>query len=437
MCERAVRGALFVVRLPQPQESNAMTTKPNLPDGFDATDPETNANGIPFAALAELRRAAPVWWNPQPIGIGGYQDEGYWVVSKHADILEVSRDSEMYSSRENSVMVRMEDHATREKIESQRLIMLNMDGAEHSKMRRIVARGFTPRAIARLRSKLTDRAALIVAEAAEKGYGNFVDQIAAELPLQAIAELIGVPQEDRHKLFSWSNAMTGRDDPKVEGDPDTALMQILGYSYDMAEDRKKCPVDDIASQLVQADMDGESLGAAEFGFFVILLAVAGSETTRSAITAGMLAFLENPEQWDLYRRERPTTAIDEIIRWATPVMSFQRTATRDTVLGGQEIKAGDRLAMMYSSGNFDEDVFTDPKRFDIQRSPNPHLSFGGHGAHYCIGANLARLEIELIFDAIIELVPDLRKISEPERLRSAWLNGIRAVDFEYQSSTVR
>lgn len=414
-----------------------MTITPNLPDGFDATDPATNADGIPFAALAELRRAAPVWWNQQPIGVGGYQDEGYWVVSKHAEILKVSRDSELYSSWENSVMVRQEDHSPREKIESQRLIMLNMDGAEHSKMRRIVARGFTPRAIARLRTALASRASMIVAEAAEEGYGNFVEQIAAELPLQAIAELIGVPQEDRHKLFAWSNAMTGRDDPDVEGDADTALMQILGYAYEMAEDRKRCPADDIASQLVQADLDGESLGAAEFGFFVILLSVAGSETTRSAITAGMLAFLENPEQWDLYRRERPATAIDEIIRWATPVMSFQRTATRDTILGGQQIKAGDRLAMMYSSGNFDEDVFTDPMRFDISRSPNPHLSFGGHGAHYCIGANLARLEVELIFDAIIELIPDLRQIGEPERLRSAWLNGIKTIEFEYKGCPVR
>lgn len=404
---------------------------PNLPAGFDATHPDTSVDGIPFAELAELRRAAPVWWNQQEPGIGGYPDKGYWVVSKHADILEVSRNSGLYSSRENTVMVRMEDHAPRERIEMQQNIMLNMDGDQHSKMRRIVSRGFTPRAIARLRAALSERASAIVAEAAAAGSGDLVEQIAAELPLQAIAELIGVPQEDRHKLFHWSNVMTGADDPEYDEDPMAAITQIMGYSYAMAEDRAKCPVDDIASLLVQADLEGGALTPVEFAFFVILLSVAGSETTRSAITHGMIAFMEHPEQWELYRRERPKTAVDEVIRWGTPVMSFQRTAMTDTVLGGQEIKAGDRLALMYASGNFDEDVFTDPMTFDILREDNPHLSFGGHGAHYCIGNNLARLEVELILNAIADQIPDLRQLGDPQLLRSAWLNNVKSVEFEY------
>lgn len=404
---------------------------PNLPADFDATHPDTSVDGIPFAALAELRRTAPVWWNKQEPGIGGYPDKGYWVVSKHSDILEVSRNSALYSSRENTVMVRMEDHAPRERVEMQQAIMLNMDGDQHTAMRRIVSRGFTPRAIGRLREALSERASAIVAEAAKAGSGDLVEQIAAELPLQAIAELIGVPQEERHKLFHWSNVMTGADDPEYDEDPMAAITQIMGYAYNMAEDRAKCPVDDIASLLVQADLDGGALTPVEFAFFVILLSVAGSETTRSAIAHGMIAFMEHPDQWELYRRERPKTAIDEVIRWGTPVMSFQRTAMADTVLGGQEIKAGDRLALMYASGNFDEDVFTDPMTFDILREDNPHLSFGGHGAHYCIGNNLARLEVELILNAIADQIPDLRQLGDPQLLRSAWLNNVKSVEFEY------
>jgi cholest-4-en-3-one 26-monooxygenase len=216
----------------------------------------------------------------------------------------------------------------------------------------------------------------------------------------------------------------------------TAAMEILGYAWNMAEQRRTDPADDIVSRLVHADLDGEALGSDEFGFFVILLAVAGNETTRNAITHGMKAFIDNPDQWELYKQQRPRTAPDEIVRWATPVTVFQRTATADTELGGQLIRAGQRVGLFYSSANFDEDAFESPFRFDIARDPNPHLGFGGTGAHFCVGANLARLEIELIFNAIADVMPDLSQISEPQRLRSGWINGIKHWQVSYESGTV-
>jgi cholest-4-en-3-one 26-monooxygenase len=190
-------------------------------------------------------------------------------------------------------------------------------------------------------------------------------------------------------------------------------------------------MNDIVTKLVQADLDGEALSSDEFGFFVILLAVAGNETTRNSITHGMMAFLDNPQQWELYKAERPATTANEIVRWATPVVSFQRTALADTELGGVEIKAGQRVGLFYGSANFDEDVFDHPERFDITRDPNPHLGFGGSGAHYCIGANLALLQIDLMFNAIADHMPDIQKTGEPRRLRSAWLNGIKEFPVRY------
>jgi cholest-4-en-3-one 26-monooxygenase len=382
--------------------------EPKLPPGFDFTDPDLYAVRVPHDEFAELRHSVPVWWNPQRRGTGGFDDGGFWAVTRHADIVEISRDSDTYSTWENTAIIRHAEGATRESIELQRFVMLNIDPPQHTKLRGIVSRGFTPRAIGSLRDVLTARAARIAEVAAATGSGDFVRDVAAELPLQAIAELIGVPQEDRGQVFTWSNDMVGYDDPEYTADPAAAAAELIGYSMAMAEDRRQCPRDDIVTKLTQAQVDGDSLSADEFGFFVILLAVAGNETTRNAISHGMLAFLDHPDQWELFCAERPGTAVDEIVRWATPVTVFQRTALRDTTLGGQQIKTGQRVGLFYRSANFDEEVFGHPERFDILRSPNPHLGFGGTGTHYCIGVNLAKLEIELIFNAIADAMPDIR-----------------------------
>ena len=406
-------------------------TEPNIPPGFDFTDPDMYAERLPMDEFAELRRTAPVWWNRKPRGVGGFDDEGYWVVTRHADVVAVSRDNDNYSTWENTAIIRHQDGASREQIELQRFVMLNIDPPQHTKLRGIVSRGFTPRAINNLRSALSARAERIVADAIASGSGDFVTDVAAELPLQAIAELVGVPQDDRRKVFDWSNDMVGYDDPEYVGDPAAAAAELVGYAMVMAEDRRQCPRDDIVTKLVNAQVDGGELSSDEFGFFVILLAVAGNETTRNAISHGMHAFLENPDQWELFKAERPDTAADEIVRWATPVTVFQRTALADTTLGGQQIAAGQRVGLFYRSANFDEEVFDHPERFDIRRSPNPHLGFGGSGAHFCLGASLARLEIDLIFNAIADHMPGIRLAGEPRRLRSGWLNGMKRLPVQY------
>ncbi|MGW5646906.1 cytochrome P450 [Saccharopolyspora sp. NPDC003752] len=404
---------------------------PRIPEGFDFTDPDLLAERLPLAEFAELRRTSPVWWNQQPDRRSGFDDGGFWVVSRHADVKEVSRRSDVFSTWENTAVIRFNEGMSREQIELQRFIMINMDPPQHTKLRKIVQRGFTPRAINSLEAALRDRAQRIATEARKRGTGDFVTDVACELPLQAIAELLGLPQEHRREIFDWSNQMIGYDDPEYDIQPEVAAAEMLGYFANMAEERRGCPMDDIVTKLVQADIDGNALTADEFGFFVILLAVAGNETTRNAITHGMLAFMDNPDQWELYKEQRPSTAADEIVRWATPVVAFQRTATADVELGGVEIKKGQRVGMFYSSANFDPEVFDEPERFDITRDPNPHVGFGGNGAHYCLGANLARLEIDLIFNAIADHMPDIKRVGDPRRLRSGWLNGIKEVQVQY------
>jgi cholest-4-en-3-one 26-monooxygenase len=405
---------------------------PNLPPGFDFTDPDIYKDRLPVEELAELRRTAPIWWNEQPIGKGGYNDGGYWVVTKHRDVKEVSLRSDVFSSLQNTAIPRFHDDMKREDIDLQRFVMLNMDAPHHTRLRKIISRGFTPRAIGRLRDELNERAQNIAKAAAAEGSGDFVQQVSCELPLQAIAGLLGVPQEDRTKLFQWSNEMTGNEDPEFAHiDPKVSSVELIAYAMKMAEIKSRNPGPDIVTALIEADVEGEKLSDDEFGFFVVMLSVAGNETTRNSITQGMIAFTDYPDQWELFKKERPETAADEIVRWATPVTAFQRTALEDTELSGVQIKKGQRVVMFYRSANFDEEVFDDPFTFDIMRNPNPHVGFGGTGAHYCIGANLAKMTINLIFNAVADHMPDLKPISAPERLRSGWLNGIKHWRVDY------
>ena len=405
---------------------------PNLPPGFDFTDPDIYTERLPVEELAELRKSAPIWWNEQPLGVGGFDDGGYWVVTKHKDVKEISRRSDVFSSMTKTALPRYKEGTVAEHIERGKFVLLNMDAPHHTHLRKIISRAFTPRAIELLREELRQRAGAIAEAAAAEGSGDFVEQVSCELPLQAIAGLMGVPQDERKKLFDWSNQMVGDMDPEFESnDAIGASIELIMYAMQMAADRNANPRDDLVTKLVQADVEGHKLSDDEFGFFVILLAVAGNETTRNSITHGMHAFTEFPDQWELYKKSRPATAVDEIVRWATPVTSFQRTALQDTELGGVSIKAGQRVVMVYRSANFDEEVFDDPMSFNIMRDPNPHVGFGGTGAHYCIGANLARMTIDLMFNAIADAMPDLTPLGKPERLRSGWLNGVKHWNVDY------
>jgi len=401
-----------------------------MPD-FDFTNPAVLEEGIPVREFALLRRTAPVWWNNQTAGTAGFNDGGFWVITKHADVKQISRNNASWSAHANGVIMRHPTWMSADQIEITKALLINHDPPAHTRLRKIVSRLFTPRAISALEDRLATAARTIVRTAADKGWGNFVDDIAARLPLMAIADLLGVPESDREKVFHWSNTMMNNEDPEFEGDPIAANAEMLGYAYELARERRSNPQADIITTLVQADIDGEALSEAEFGFFVILLAVAGNETTRNAITHGMNAFLEHTDQWDLYRRHRPATAVDEIIRWATPVHCFQRTALHDIEIGDVTIRRGQRAGMFYSSANYDEEVFETPFEFDVLRSPNPHLAFGGNGAHYCIGANLARIEIKVMLDAIADITPFIRRVSPPRRLRSGWINGIKELPVHY------
>src|SRR3954462_10603793 len=394
------------------------------------------AERLPVDELAHMRKVAPIWWQQQDRGNLAFGDSGYWVVTKHKDVKEVSRRSDVFSSNKKTALPRYRDEADPASLETGKVVLLNQDAPHHTHLRKIISRAFTPRAIESLRDELRDRARDIAKRAAAEGSGDFVEQVSCELPLQAIAGLLGVPQEDRMKLFHWSNQMVGDQDPEfASNDSMGASVELIMYAMQMAADRTQNPGEDIVTKLVEADVDGHKLSDDEFGFFVILLAVAGNETTRNSITQGMMAFTDFPDQWELYKRERPVTTADEIVRWVTPVTSFQRTALQDYELSGVQIKKGQRVVMVYRSANFDEEVFDDPFTFNILRDPTPHVGFGGTGAHYCIGANLARMTIDLMFNAIADALPDLESVGTPERLRSGWLNGIKHWQVDYTGKT--
>ncbi len=391
---------------------------------INLVDPDIFVEGVPHEQFTLLRKEAPVFWHEDVHG-------GFWALTKHDDVVHANRDAKTFSSYERSALYNVEgDEAT---LAGVRLMMLNLDPPDHTKLRKIVNRGFTPKRIKELQQSLVDRSREIVDDIAETGECDFVTDVACELPLQAIADLIGIPQEDRHMVFDWSNRMVGADDPEyglTMEDGATAAAELFGYAQVLADDRRKNPRDDIVTDLINAQVNGESLDEMEFNSFFMLLAVAGNETTRNAISHSMLALMEHPEQRRQILNDPSLidSAIEEFLRWATPVMHFKRTAMRDLELRGQQIKTGDRVMMWYSSANRDEEVFEDPFKFNVKRDPNLHTlhsAFGGGGPHFCLGANLARAEMKLIFDELLRRIPDMELAGEPSRLRSNFINGLK------------
>ena len=394
---------------------------------IDLLDRDRFTQGIPHEWFTWLRANAPVFHHEEPDG------DGFWVITRYDDIVTANRDAASFSSSQELGGVVMLEGPTAPipGTEMAGEMMLFMDPPRHTRYRKLVNRGFTPRMIAALEVHVRELTVDIVEAAIAKGECDFVVDIAAELPLEVIAELLGVPREDRHKLFDWSNRMVGSEDPEyqvAEAAVTEAQVEMFMYAQALAAERRADPRPDIVTTLLQAEIEGDQLSEMDFNLFFMLLSVAGNETTRNAIAHGMNAFLEHPDQWELLVSDPArhiSGAVEEILRWASPVMFFRRNATRDVELGGQTIKAGDKISLWYISANRDESVFDEPFRFDIARDPNPHIAFGGGGPHFCLGAQLARLEIRLLFEELARRVPRLEALGEPDRLRSNFIGGIK------------
>ena len=410
-------------------------TPAHVPLGsFELSDPEfwLRPREEREGAFLTLRREQPVSWSdewefegsPFPKG------PGYWSLASHEDVWHVSRNPQLFSSGRG---VNIGDMP----IEISEFFgsMIAMDDPKHFRLRSIVSKGFTPKEIARVEDYVRQKAAAVVDRLLEQfpeRECDFVAEVAAPMPLQIICEMMGIPPEDEERVFRWTNVILGVGDPEYAGTFEELMMvamEIYQYAQALGEDRLKNPKDDLTSIMMHAEVDGERLTAQEFGSFFILLVVAGNETTRTAVSHGMHLLTQHPDQRDLWWNNwdaHTRTAVDEIVRYATPVVHFRRTATEDTVVGGQKIEAGQKLVMWYCSANRDDTVFTDPYRFDITRSMQPaQVGFGAGGPHFCLGANLARREIAVMFDELRRRMPTIHTVGEPDYLQSAFINGIK------------
>jgi cholest-4-en-3-one 26-monooxygenase len=396
----------------------------------DLSDSRSYVAGVPHTWLAHLRRHDPVHWQDEPGG------PGFWAITRYDDCVTVNRDYERFSSAAQGTMP-FEMGA--DEIAQQGLMMLNMDPPLHTRYRRLVNKGFTPRMVRDLEESIHRTADSIIDEVIEKGEADFVTQISAELPLQVIAELLGVPQEDRHRMFEWSNRMVGNEDPEYQDQTELALtsaMELYAYASELFAKKRIDPHADLMSALTTVEIEGERLSDMELELFFLLLTVAGNETTRNLMSGAMHAFFQNPEQWQRLLDDRSLlpSAVDEMLRFVTPVMNFRRTAMVDAELSGTTIAAGDKVVFFHASANRDEDVFNNPNTFDVGRDPNPHIAFGGGGPHFCLGTNLARMEIRVMFEHLLDRLPDIRQDGEVLRLQSQFINGVKHIPVAFTPS---
>ena len=382
-------------------------------------------------AFATLRREAPISFWPA-IEMEGFEaGTGHWALTKHDDVHYASRHPDVFSSSPN---ITINENAP--EIAEYFGSMIVLDDPRHQRLRSIVSRAFTPKVVARIEASVRERAHRLVASLIANhpdGEADLVGELAGPLPLQIICDMMGIPEEDHQRIFHWTNVILGFGDPDLTTDFEEFLqisMDIGAYATALAEDRRVNHHDDLTTSLVQAEVDGDRLSSSEIASFFILLVVAGNETTRNAISHGVLALSRYPSErekwWSNYDALAPT-AVEEIVRWASPVVYMRRTLTRDVELGGVKMAEGDKASLWYNSADRDESKFANPWMFDVARDPNPHLGFGGGGAHFCLGANLARREIRVVFDELRREIPDIVAVEEPARLLSQFIHGIQSL----------
>ena len=429
-------------------------------------DPATYESGPPLAALARLRSSAPVVWAEEPALHGLSAGPGFWLVLRHAEVETVLRDPATFSSWLGATQVRDAGD-----LDFVRRMMLNMDPPDHSRLRRLLSRSFTPRAVAALTAAIEATAADLVDRmvgAATDGRCDFAKDVAADLPLITLADVLGVPAEDRWLMFDWSNRVIGWQDPDYassaafDGSTGTAMAReavalrpapgpdgrmpdprtragmpdLYAYARLLAEEKRRAPGKDVMSILLaQADEDGGTVSDAEFENMFWLFAVAGNETLRNGLPGGLIALLEHPDQLAALRADPSLLpgAVEEMLRWWTPVMVFRRTATTDTVLGDVPVRAGDKVVVSFTSANRDDRVFADPDRFDVRRSPNPQLSFG-HGPHFCLGAQLARVQMRALFGELLRRTDRLELDGPPALLRSSFQRGVKRLPLHWTAA---
>ena len=392
--------------------------------------------GCPHEMFETLRREAPVHFHEEPNG------PGFWAITKYDDLKHVSRHPKEFSSESKGIMMREPDPNT---VEFMRNIMLSMDPPRHHQYRSLINKAFTPRMVEGMRPRIREMCREIVNAVIEKGECDFVEDLAAPLPMLVICEMMGVPEDDRRRVYDIGNKMVGFDDPEYH-DGKTLEMKVQeengGHEYAAemflyaAKLRQKAldhPSDDLATALVNAELDGHKLTPEEFNFFFLLLLIAGNETTRTVTTNGMISLLDHPDQLRDLKQDPSLRngAVEEILRFSPAVHSFRRQTTTEVELRGQRIAADQKLILWYPSANRDEDVFPDPQRFDIRRSPNDHVAFG-YGEHYCLGANLARMELQEIFHEIIGRIDGMERTAPPRRLRSNFINGVKEMQVRFE-----
>ena len=402
---------------PQESVTARATRTPMTP--ADIYDPEQYRAGVPHDKYTQLRAATPVAFQSE---VGG---RGYWAVMKHEDIVYASKNPAIFSSAKGGINI---PDIAEEDLQIARIIMINMDPPQHARYRKLVSKGFTPRMIARLESAIASAVDTILDRVSGKDEVDFVAMIASQLPLYLIADLIGWPEADRGLMFEWSDRVA-----RIDYDPEDArdaAFEFYGYCATFISTRavKEGPdrPDHLLHTLLDAEIDGEKLDPMEIVNFLLLLAIGGNETTRNCISGGFLALHENPEQLALLKSDLgryAAGAVEEMLRFTSPITAFRRTATQDTELRGIKIPEGDKVVLYYASGNRDEDVFEDSQSFDITRDPNPHLAFGT-GQHFCMGATLARMEIQTLFEGLLRRFPEMKPVDDcvVERLNSNYVN---------------